>query len=93
MGSTGRTDVLLQGPAVEPGEPSGQRHARAEGEVFFTRARTVVENAPDKDAALAYALGFVCHFALDSTCHPYVEPMSGRAVWATARSRRSLTTP
>ena len=43
------------------------------GEVFFTRARTVVENAPDKDAALAYALGFVCHFALDSTCHPYVE--------------------
>ena len=43
------------------------------GEMFFTRARTVVENAPDKDAALAYALGFVCHFALDSTCHPYVE--------------------
>ena len=29
------------------------------GEVFFTRARTVVENAPDKDAALAYTLGFV----------------------------------
>ena len=27
----------------------------------------------DRDAALAYALGFVCHFALDSTCHPYVE--------------------
>ena len=26
-----------------------------------------------RDAALAYALGFVCHFALDSTCHPYVE--------------------
>ena len=43
------------------------------GEVFFTRARTVVENATDKSAALAYALGFVCHFALDSTCHPYVE--------------------
>ena len=43
------------------------------GEVFFTRARTVVENATDKSAALAYVLGFVCHFALDSTCHPYVE--------------------
>lgn len=43
------------------------------GEVFFTRARTVMENEPDKKAALAYALGFVCHFALDSTCHPYVE--------------------
>ena len=27
----------------------------------------------DKSAALAYVLGLVCHFALDSTCHPYVE--------------------
>ena len=33
----------------------------------------VVRQAKDRDAALAYALGFVCHFALDSTCHPYVE--------------------
>ena len=33
----------------------------------------VVQQAKDRDAALAYALGFVCHFALDSTCHPYVE--------------------
>ena len=30
-------------------------------------------NAADREAALAYALGFVCHFALDSTCHPFVE--------------------
>ena len=36
-------------------------------------ARGVVQQAKDRDAALAYALGFVCHFALDSTCHPYVE--------------------
>ena len=43
------------------------------GEVFFTRARQVIRNAKNKDAALAYALGFVCHFALDSTCHPCVE--------------------
>ena len=43
------------------------------GRVFFTRARGVVNTARNKNAALAYALGFVCHFALDSTCHPYVE--------------------
>jgi len=43
------------------------------GLVFFTRARGVVNTARNKNAALAYALGFVCHFALDSTCHPYVE--------------------
>ena len=44
--------------------------------MFYYKAlqsRTVVENATDKSAALAYVLGFVCHFALDSTCHPYVE--------------------
>lgn len=43
------------------------------GRVFFDRARGVVQQAGDPEAALAYALGFVCHFALDSTCHPYVE--------------------
>ena len=43
------------------------------GRVFFDRARRVVHCEADRDAALAYALGFVCHFALDSTCHPYVE--------------------
>ena len=32
-----------------------------------------MNTARNKNAALAYALGFVCHFALDSTCHPYVE--------------------
>ena len=43
------------------------------GRVFFARAKGVVNAAKNKDAALAYALGFICHFALDSTCHPYVE--------------------
>ncbi len=26
----------------------------------------------DRDGGLAYTLGFVCHFLLDSACHPYV---------------------
>ena len=43
------------------------------GTVFFERARRVIRTAADRDAALAYGLGFLCHFALDSTCHPYVE--------------------
>ena len=43
------------------------------GRVFFTRARGVVNTARNKNAAWAYALGFFCHFALDSTCHPFVE--------------------
>ena len=75
-------DIGLHGPDLmfyykalqsNPVNRLGNTMHEQKGEVFFTRARTVVENAPDKDAALAYALGFVCHFALDSTCHPYVE--------------------
>ena len=33
----------------------------------------MVHEEADREAALAYALGYVCHFALDSTCHPFVE--------------------
>ena len=75
-------DIGLHGPDLmfyykalqsNPVNRLGNTMHEQKGEVFFTRARTVVENATDKSAALAYALGFVCHFALDSTCHPYVE--------------------
>ena len=75
-------DVGLHGPDLlfyyhaaksNPVSALGNAMHEQKGEVFFTRAHTVVENATDKSAALAYVLGFVCHFALDSTCHPYVE--------------------
>ena len=43
------------------------------GEVFFAPAREVIRKTEDRGAALAYVLGYICHFALDSICHPYVE--------------------
>lgn len=43
------------------------------GEAFFAPARRHVLQSRDPDAALAYVLGYICHFALDSTCHPYIE--------------------
>lgn len=36
---------------------------------FFEKARTIIQNEAD----LAYIYGFICHFALDAKCHPYVE--------------------
>lgn len=33
------------------------------------------EKAEDPAAARAYIYGVICHFALDSECHPYVEKM------------------
>ena len=75
-------DVGLHGPDLlfyyhaaksNPVSALGNAMHEQPGRVFFKRARGVVRQAKDRDAALAYALGFVCHFALDSTCHPYVE--------------------
>ena len=40
---------------------------------FFHHAVEVIEKAKDPAAARAYIYGFICHFALDSECHPYVE--------------------
>ena len=45
-----------------------------DGRDFFERAVKVYkENDKDKDAMLAYLLGFLSHFALDSQCHGYVD--------------------
>lgn len=75
-------DVGLHGPDLlfyyhavtsNPVSKLGNAMHDQPGRVFFDRARSVVQKAENRPAALAYALGFVCHFALDSTCHPYVE--------------------
>lgn len=44
-------------------------------DAFFERAVQVIEHAEDKGAARAYIYGVICHFSLDSECHPYVEKM------------------
>jgi len=68
-------DLLFYYHAAKSNPVSNLGNAMHEkpGRVFFDRARGVVKSEDDHAAALAYALGFVCHFALDSTCHPYVE--------------------
>lgn len=42
---------------------------------FFRHAVTVIGSADNAAAARAYLYGVICHFALDSECHPYVEKM------------------
>lgn len=43
------------------------------GREFFGPARERLDSVRDRDAAEAYLYGFVCHFVLDSECHPYIE--------------------
>lgn len=49
-------------------------HARPARD-FFAPAKEALASlpAPQRGAAEAYLLGFVCHFALDSACHGYIE--------------------
>ncbi|MEG2987535.1 MAG: zinc dependent phospholipase C family protein [Lachnospiraceae bacterium] len=47
---------------------------------FFTHARTIIREMPigstDRESAMAYLFGFICHFTLDSECHGYVDDMA-----------------
>lgn len=42
------------------------------GREFFEASRSALATT-DRGAGLAYLYGFVCHFVLDSACHPYIE--------------------
>ncbi len=45
------------------------------GRFFFEKAAKVVEKYGEEEAYLSYVYGFLCHFALDVTCHGYIEEM------------------
>ncbi len=41
---------------------------------FFTNGKKIIEkHKEDRDKYIAYMLGYICHFALDSECHSYIE--------------------
>lgn len=42
---------------------------------FFQHAVKVIQETGRDSGEYAYLLGFLCHFVLDSECHPYVEEM------------------
>ena len=39
---------------------------------FLKRNRKVIEQCGRKGSRYSYLLGYLCHYALDTTCHPYV---------------------
>ena len=49
-----------------------QMHDRSADE-FFERAAAWIRGTGGKGEAAAYIYGFICHFALDSECHGYIE--------------------
>ncbi len=41
-------------------------------DAFFENAKNVINNCSDNEAACAYISGFICHYMLDTQCHPYI---------------------
>lgn len=56
-----------------PIRETGYRMHDEPGEAFFAPAADILSRHTDRQAGLSYLYGFLCHFALDSVCHPYVE--------------------
>lgn len=51
----------------------GRDMHKEKGSRFFNDAKPLIRESCDEQGALAYILGFICHFAADSQCHPYVD--------------------
>lgn len=43
------------------------------GMEFFAHAAEVIQKQEDRTAYLSYIYGFICHFAMDVTCHGYID--------------------
>lgn len=62
---------ILKSDLVRLGE---QMHHES-GATFFKRAASVIRKNDQKEAHKAYMYGFLCHFAMDVTCHGYIGEM------------------
>ena len=51
----------------------GQKMHKIPARVFFEKCKSVYHAHEEKAEMLAYIVGFVSHFTLDSVCHSYVE--------------------
>lgn len=47
---------------------------------FFENAKRVINECPEPEAACAYIIGFICHFMLDSECHPFVREKESNVI-------------
>ena len=66
-------------PAPKPLQGRRRRFARRPGRALFEAGAAHVNGRPEGQALLSYLLGFLCHFALDSECHSYIEYEIGRS--------------
>lgn len=44
--------------------------------IFFKRAKAIIKSSSKIDSAKSYIAGFICHFILDSECHPIINHLT-----------------
>jgi hypothetical protein len=67
-------DILFYFKPLKSNDISARGHAihSKEAKQFFEDARSKINMSGDYEASLSYIAGFICHFMLDSQCHPYI---------------------
>lgn len=67
-------DILFYFNPLKSNEISIMGHAihSREARQFFVDARNTINTSSDYEASLSYIAGFICHYMLDSQCHPYI---------------------
>lgn len=74
IGLHGPDILLFYRPFVRcPINQTGYDLHRQAADRFFQRSLSVLQKMSDPEAGLAYLMGFICHFALDSECSNYIE--------------------
>jgi len=80
----GLYDIGLHGPDLlfyynaltkNPVNQAGSAIHQKPGREFFENAKSVLNVTTAQEPSMAYVYGVLCHFALDSNCHPYIEQM------------------
>lgn len=78
-------DIGLHGPDIlfyykplssNPVNQTGYQMHDEPALLFFERAASLIKESGNPEALKAYLFGFICHFSLDSACHPYIEKMT-----------------
>lgn len=47
---------------------------------FLNKARNTINKSSNKHASFSYIAGFICHFMLDSFCHPYIREIEMKGI-------------
>lgn len=67
-------DILFYFKPLKSNDISAMGHEihseKAKG--FFENARKTINASYNYEASLSYIAGFICHYMLDSQCHPYI---------------------